>query len=132
METELQAPGGDTQVSPKPRATPVASSSPTHRVEVGDDLVEEPQALDAPVVDALLRVEVGEVGEGGEHDADLVVGLAVQLLGMGKGGGREPGMRLHLQQTQTLLQSTTRLSFPWACAKKNEGALQSPFCMAKK
>lgn len=59
----------------------MTSSSPTHCVEVRDDLVEEPQALDAPVVDALLCVEVSKVGQRSKHDADLIVGLAVQLLG---------------------------------------------------
>lgn len=52
----------------------------THRIKVGDDLVEEAQTLNAAVVDALLRVEVGEVGQGGKHDSDLIVRLAVQLL----------------------------------------------------
>lgn len=94
MEKELQNHwGGDKSVPKIPRGAPVASSSPTHRVEVGDDLVEEAQALDAPVVDALLGVEVGEVGQGGEHDADLVVGLAVKLLGVWV---RTVGGSLHL------------------------------------
>lgn len=52
----------------------------THRVKIGDDLVEEAQALNATVVDALLRVEVGKIGQGGKHHSNLIVRLAVQLL----------------------------------------------------
>lgn len=56
----------------------------THRVKIRDDLIEEAQTLDAAIVDALLCVEVGEVGQGGEHDSDLIVRLAVQLLERGR------------------------------------------------
>lgn len=52
----------------------------THRVKVRDDLVEEAETLNAAIVDALLSVEVGKVGQGGKHDSNLVVRLAVQLL----------------------------------------------------
>lgn len=51
-----------------------------HTIEVRDDLIEEAQTLDASVVDAFLRVEVREVWNGGKHDSDLVVRLAVQFL----------------------------------------------------
>jgi len=81
METDLQAPGATWA---KPCVAPMTSSSPTHCVKVRDDLVEEPQALDAPIVDTLLCVEVGEVGERSKHDANLIIGLAVQLLGRGR------------------------------------------------
>lgn len=126
MEKELQNHWGGTKVSPKsPRGAPVASSGPTHRVKVGDDLVEEAQALDAPVVDALLSVEVGEIGQGGEHDADLVVGLAVKLLGV-VGEGRWGGACTS-SKPQSLPQSTACLGFPWAWVeKKNEGAHGRP------
>ncbi len=49
-------------------------------IEVGDDLVQEPQALDALVVEVQLHVELVEVGDGGEEDADTGVRLAVQFL----------------------------------------------------
>lgn len=48
-------------------------------VEVGDDLVEETEALGALVVLLHLLQEVGEAREGGEDDAHRVVGPAVQL-----------------------------------------------------
>lgn len=51
-----------------------------HLVKVGDDLVEQPQTLDSLVIHLSLGVEVGEAGDGGEHDSDGVVGLRVQLL----------------------------------------------------
>ena len=59
---------------------PRDSDGCTHTVKVRDDLVEEAQTLNPPIVDALLRVEIREVGDGGEHHTDLIVGLAVQLL----------------------------------------------------
>lgn len=52
----------------------------THAVKVRDDFVEDAETLDAPVVDALFGVEVGEVWDGGEHHAYFIVGLTVQLL----------------------------------------------------
>jgi len=52
----------------------------SHLVEVGDDLVEQPEALHALVVHLRLGVEVGEAGDGGEHHAHGVVVLGVQLL----------------------------------------------------
>ena len=57
----------------------------THAVKVRDDLVEDPETFDASVVDALLCVEVGKVGYGGEHHTYLIIRLAVQLLRIGFG-----------------------------------------------
>ena len=45
----------------------------SHLVKVRDDLVEEPHALDTALVDAVLRIELGEVGDGSEHDGDPLV-----------------------------------------------------------
>lgn len=45
----------------------------THAVKVGDDLIEEPQTLNAPIVDALLRVEVREVWDRGKHYSNLII-----------------------------------------------------------
>lgn len=52
-------------------------------VEVGDDLVQETEALHALVVALQLDIELGEVGDGGEHHADGFALLVVQLLGEG-------------------------------------------------
>lgn len=52
----------------------------TDLVEIGDDLVEETQALHAHVVSVQLDVEVVEVGNGGEEHADLGVRLVIQIL----------------------------------------------------
>ena len=49
-------------------------------VEVGDNLVEQPQALDPLVVGLELDVELREVGNRGEDDAATVTLLVVQLL----------------------------------------------------
>ena len=49
-------------------------------VEVGNNLVEQPQALDPLVVGLELDVEFGEVGNRGEDDAATVTLLVVQLL----------------------------------------------------
>ena len=49
-------------------------------VEVGDNLVEQPQALDPLVVGLELDVEFREVGNRGEDDAATVTLLVVQLL----------------------------------------------------
>lgn len=61
-------------------ATSIAKLEGTHSIKIWDNLIEEAQALDATIVDALLCVEVSKVGEGGKHDTDLVVRLAIQLL----------------------------------------------------
>lgn len=52
----------------------------THGVEVGDDFVQEPEALEALIVDALLAVEIREVRHTGEQDAHLRVALAVKIV----------------------------------------------------
>lgn len=49
-------------------------------VEVGYDLVQQPQALHALVVGLQLHVELGEVGYGREHYAHAVALLVVQFL----------------------------------------------------
>ena len=52
---------------------------PDQVVKVGDDLVEQSEALDALVVAVQLGVELVKVGDAGEDDADAVVRLRVQL-----------------------------------------------------
>jgi len=51
-----------------------------HLIKVSDDLIEQPEALDAHVVPVQLDVEVVEVGDGGEQHSNLSVGLVVQVL----------------------------------------------------
>ena len=46
-------------------------------VKVGDDLVEEAQALHTLIVGLQLHVELGEVGDGGEYNAAAVALLVV-------------------------------------------------------
>lgn len=58
----------------------VQDTARTHAVKVRDDLVEDAETLDAPVVDALLSVEIRKVWDGGKHHAYFIVRLAVQLL----------------------------------------------------
>ena len=72
-------------------------------VKVCDDFVEQSQALDSLVVALQLHVELGEVGDGGEHDADRVALLVVQLLP----GVRGTCVRDGNEQMKRLL---------WACA----------------
>lgn len=52
----------------------------THTVKVRDDFIEDPETLDAPVVDALFGIEIREVWDGGKHHAYFIVRLTVQLL----------------------------------------------------
>lgn len=52
----------------------------TYTIKVRDDFIEEPQALNTPIVDALLRIEVREIGDRGKHNPNLIIRLAVQLL----------------------------------------------------
>ena len=49
-------------------------------VEVADDLVEEPEALETLLVDVVLVVELLVVGDLGEHDGNVLVAFTVQLL----------------------------------------------------
>ena len=49
-------------------------------VEVRNNLVEQPQALDPLVVGLEFDVELGEIGNRGEDDAATVTLLVVQLL----------------------------------------------------
>lgn len=56
-----------------------------HLIKVGNDLIEEPQTLNAHVVAIQFYVEVIEVGDGGEHDAHLGVGLVIEVLQKQKG-----------------------------------------------
>lgn len=51
----------------------VQNTAGTHAVKVRDDLVENPETLDASVVDAFFSVEVREVGDGGEHHTCFIV-----------------------------------------------------------
>lgn len=55
-------------------------SARTHTVKVRDDFIEDPETLDASVVDALLSIEIREVWDRGKHHAYFIVGLTVQLL----------------------------------------------------
>lgn len=57
----------------------------TRLIKVGNDLVEQPETLDAHVVPVQLDVEVVEVGDGGEQHSDLSIGLVVQVLQGRKG-----------------------------------------------
>lgn len=52
----------------------------THAVKVGDDLVENPEALKASIVDAFFSVEIREIGDGSEHHTYFIIRLTVQLL----------------------------------------------------
>ena len=54
--------------------------SGAHFVEVADDLVEEPEALEALLVDVVLVVELLVVGDRGEHHCAGFVSLTVQFL----------------------------------------------------
>lgn len=49
-------------------------------VKVGDDLVEQPEALEALVRAIHLRVELVKVGNAGEDDAHLGITLMVEFL----------------------------------------------------
>ena len=49
-------------------------------VKVTDDFVEESEAFQTLLVDVVLVVELPVVGDGGEHDPDVLVPLVVQLL----------------------------------------------------
>lgn len=74
--------GGRTSALGWRRAPGVRTVGGPHLVEVGNDLVEEAQALHPHVVTVQLDVEVVEVGDGGKHDPHLRVGLVVQVLGV--------------------------------------------------
>lgn len=58
----------------------VQDTARTHAVKVRDDLIEDAETLNAPVVDALLSVEIRKVWNRGKHHAYFIVRLAVQLL----------------------------------------------------
>lgn len=49
-------------------------------VEVSDDLVQEPQALQALLVDITLGVKFFEIWHRGEHHTHTVIGLVVEVL----------------------------------------------------
>lgn len=70
-----------------PRAPPRPLQAPgrPYLVKVGDDLVEQAQALQPFLVDVALRVEYFEVRHRRKHDADAVVGLMVPVLGRARG-----------------------------------------------
>ena len=49
-------------------------------VKVTDDLIEQANTLQALLVDIILIVELLVVGDGGEHDAYVVILLRVQII----------------------------------------------------
>lgn len=49
-------------------------------VKVADDLVQQPEAFQALLVDVILVVKLLVVGNGGEHDGDVFVPFAVKRL----------------------------------------------------
>lgn len=53
------------------------NTAETHAVKVGDDLVENPEALEASIVDALFSVEIRKVGDGSEHHTYFIIRLTV-------------------------------------------------------
>lgn len=59
---------------------PEASEAATYLVEVGDDLIQQTQALHSLVIHLGLRVKVCEPRDGGEHHANGIVRLGIQLL----------------------------------------------------
>lgn len=73
-----------------PRVTPR-----TYIIKVGDDLIQQPQAFQALLVDIRFRVELFEIRDGGKHDADAVVGLVVQVLPGRQRKGSAPGHPLN-------------------------------------
>ena len=52
----------------------------SYLVKIADNFVEEPQTLEALLVDVVLVVELLVVGDGREHHGDVLVPLVVQLL----------------------------------------------------
>lgn len=54
----------------------------THGVKVGDDLVQEPQALEALIVDSLLGVEIREIRYTGKQHAHFGVALTIEIVVM--------------------------------------------------
>ena len=52
----------------------------THLVKVGNDLIEQPEALFPSLVDISLIVELPEAGDGGKHDTHMLVRLRIQHL----------------------------------------------------
>ena len=52
----------------------------THCVKVGNDLIEQPKALHPFIVGLKLYVELGEVCDGSEHDANIVNIFIIQIL----------------------------------------------------
>lgn len=62
-------------------------------VKVGDDLVQEPQAFQALLVDVTLSVKFFEIRHRGKHHTDTVIGLVVEVL---SGGG-------YIQKVQLLV-----------------------------
>lgn len=73
-----------------------------HLIKVGNDLVEEPQTLNAHVVAIQFYVEVIEVGDGGEHDAHLGVGLVIEVLQRQKGSDHHVVLDMANQWEQLL------------------------------
>lgn len=56
------------------------NTSASHLIKVRNDLVQQSQALHSHVVAIQLDIEIVEIWDGGEQDADLCVGLIVEIL----------------------------------------------------
>ena len=84
-------------------------------IVVGQDLVQDPDALEPIVVNRVLRVKVVKVWAGSEHDTNGIVCVTVQLLGMLQGKVKVKGQGQGHADVKK-----TRRSFlvPFACLKK--------------
>ena len=60
--------------------TLVALTTFTHLIKIGDDLVKQPETLDALIVAIQFHVEFVVVGDGRKHDANTRVALMVEVL----------------------------------------------------
>lgn len=45
----------------------------TYTVKVRDDLIENPETLDASIIDAFLSVEIRKVWDGGKHHTNFII-----------------------------------------------------------
>jgi len=62
------------------KARLVTTARNMYLIKVCNDLIEYAQTLHSLVIGGEFRVELGEVRDWGEHDTDLAVMLAIQLL----------------------------------------------------
>ena len=60
--------------------THVALTTFPHLIKIGDDLVKQPETLDALIVAIQFHVEFVVVGDGREHNANTRVALMVEVL----------------------------------------------------